>query len=103
MTIPKAQLHHCFQIIMRGTVGGGQGDIALDDFAYSIGICQVSDGSEYHTMLLFFRFCTHLVNLMQWIFFLKSVPLGYVKDKNRNQNFIGKDIMFFSGILDYNW
>lgn len=40
-----------FQIIVRGTVDGQQGDIALDDFFYTNGVCPVSDGSEYHTYL----------------------------------------------------
>ena len=34
---------HDFRIIVRGTVGGYQGDIAVDDFGVTQGPCQRSD------------------------------------------------------------
>lgn len=62
-----------FQIIVRGTVDGQQGDIALDDFFYTNGVCPVSDGSEYHTSLHeFFQEISGLVFLSSHLDVLNS-------------------------------
>ena len=48
----KYQWLPCFvQIIIRGTVGGWQGDIAVDAITFGYGACSTSDSSKFMNWL----------------------------------------------------
>jgi hypothetical protein len=66
---------HNYQIIIRGTVGGYQGDIAVDDISFDQGACITSDASEYCVMMMMMMMMMTMMMMMMMMMMMTTMTM----------------------------